>query len=289
MDRIFDFGNIERQENTMYRTWDEFRKALSEGKFKYYETDKAMQETFLKVFNDMFEINKQKEQYSKRFKELRESGLFLLRGARLNNSNPVDYSRFLPLSKFINEDNRFSPKGVEWLYLAIGETKSIAENCALKECRAQSGMTFGLCNFKLDAVFDELRLVDLTISNNRSYEEINGFLECFCQTVSKLSVEQSMKKGRIILPKEEVVKEVIKIWATSLYAKMMSSCIFEPVETGDKELMYSPFQCMAYYFQRCGFEGIIYGSTVCPEAKDIVLFDKKYAIPFGDIEYKIIQ
>lgn len=33
-----------------------------------------------------------------------------------------------------------------------------------------------------------------------------------------------------------------------------------------------------------GYSGIKYKSTVCESAKDIVLFDKTYAHPVGDIE-----
>ena len=51
----------------------------------------------------------------------------------------------------------------------------------------------------------------------------------------------------------------------------------------DKELMYSPFQCMAQYFLSLGYEGIVYSSTVFPEGKNVVLFDKEAAIPFGKI------
>ena len=53
-----------------------------------------------------------------------------------------------------------------------------------------------------------------------------------------------------------------------------------PIETEDKKLEYAPFQTLAMYFIREGFDGIVYSSTVCPTSKNLVLFDKKYAIPF---------
>ncbi len=36
------------------------------------------------------------------------------------------------------------------------------------------------------------------------------------------------------------------------------------------------------------YDGIIYESTVCPIAKNIVLFNKEYAKPFGDVQDYII-
>lgn len=44
--------------------------------------------------------------------------LFRNRGAKLKALETVSYDRFMPKAEFINEDNRFSPVGVEWLYLA---------------------------------------------------------------------------------------------------------------------------------------------------------------------------
>ena len=60
-------------------------------------------------------------------------GIPLGRGARLKETEIPDYERFLPKKEFINEDNRFSPAGVEWLYLAVGDGNTRSE-CAKKEC-----------------------------------------------------------------------------------------------------------------------------------------------------------
>lgn len=55
-----------------------------------------------------------------------------------------------------------------------------------------------------------------------------------------------------------------------------------------RNLMYAPFQCIAQYFLDKGYSGIKYKSTVCESTKDIVLFDKTYAHPVGDIKDFII-
>ena len=64
----------------------------------------------------------------------------------------------------------------------------------------------------------------------------------------------------------------------------MSEEIFVPIEDSHKNVEYTPFQTMAKYFEKQGFGGIIYKSTKCPFAKNLVLFDKIYANPCGSID-----
>ena len=71
--------------------------------------------------------------------------------------------------------------------------------------------------------------------------------------------------------KDRVQQDIAK-WVLHTYAKMMSKNIFVPIETEDKKLEYAPFQTLAMYFIREGFDGIVYSSTVCPTSKNIVLF-----------------
>ena len=48
--------------------------------------------------------------------------------------------------------------------------------------------------------------------------------------------------------------------------------------------------CIADVLTDCSehFDGIIYSSTVCPTAKNIVLFNKHYAVPYGSVQDYII-
>ena len=57
MGRIFDFSGIENSEKTIKKTWSEFRECLAKGLFSYEEIDKAKQQTFLKVYDDLFNKN----------------------------------------------------------------------------------------------------------------------------------------------------------------------------------------------------------------------------------------
>ena len=54
MGNIFDFSGIEKSEQTIRKTWSEFRECLANGLFSYDEIEKAKKQTFLKVYDDLF-------------------------------------------------------------------------------------------------------------------------------------------------------------------------------------------------------------------------------------------
>ena len=52
---LFEFSDISKSEETIQRTWADFRSALATGVFSYNELDAAKANTtFLKVFDDLF-------------------------------------------------------------------------------------------------------------------------------------------------------------------------------------------------------------------------------------------
>ena len=52
---LFEFSDISKSEETIQRTWEDFRSALATGVFSYNELDAAKANTtFLKVFDDLF-------------------------------------------------------------------------------------------------------------------------------------------------------------------------------------------------------------------------------------------
>ena len=173
---LFEFSDISKSEETIQRTWADFRSALATGVFSYNELDAAKANTtFLKVFDDLFS-------HCHPFFDVSAESILacpttLMRAGRLRPADPdPTYSRFIPNKDYITKHNRFSPPGVEWLYLAIGDP-CVAETCALKECRAVAGELFGLCQFKLNEDYSEKTLVDLTIAEDVLYEDLNRQLE----------------------------------------------------------------------------------------------------------------
>lgn len=289
---VLDEPSLVHSEETMKRTWAEFEDALARKEFEYTDTDKALSVTFLRQFDGWFQgIGKSEMTIS--LSEIFNSK-HVGRGTIIKPSEPQEtppYNRLLPVSKFITEDNRFSPPGVEWLYLAVGESQDIIQKGAEKECRAKPRERFAFCNFKINTDYSNLKVVDLTIADNMTYNDINNILKELEEREYDRSLKYVEKYGYWAYRlnyKNDYMKQDIAKWVLRTYAKMMSKNIFVPVETDDKKLVYAPFQTLAMYFIREGFDGIVYSSTVCPESKNIVLFDKEYAIPCGNIfDYKI--
>lgn len=157
-----------------------------------------MHSTFLRVFDDLF-------QHGHRFlektvAETLSPDISIVRAARIKPWDPEpNYDRFIPNAKFITSDNRFSPPGVEWLYLAFAKESSspeykIEEQCALKECRATTGDRFALCNFQVGAEHKDGILIDLTIAKESNYEDINALLE----QCGKQIVDREITKGYVV-------------------------------------------------------------------------------------------
>ena len=213
---LFEFSDISKSEETIQRTWEDFRSALATGVFSYNELDAAKANTtFLKVFDDLFS-------HCHPFFDISAESILacpttLMRAGRLRPADPdPTYSRFIPNKDYITKHNRFSPPGVEWLYLAIGDP-CVAETCALKECRAEAGELFGLCQFKLNEDYSEKTLVDLTIAEDVLYEDLNRQLENSADEIRnrevKKAVDSIMRKGYAKTPDVSDIKEKFTRWA----------------------------------------------------------------------------
>ena len=286
--QIFDFSEIEKSEAAIRNTWSEFRDALAKQEFTFDEVEKAKGYTFLKVYDDLFHQHSGIDHKTIKIKEL--EGLLVGRGTILSEKEVPDYERFIPKKEFIKKDNRFSPPGVEWLYLAIGNESDIHE-CSQAECRAEKGDRFGFCHFAFNDSSSELNLVDLTIADDISYAELNSQLEEYGQKQVKKGIKAAKALG--FIPRHSVNKEEFKKlftkWGVYTHTKLLSEQIFEPLsDTDDKTLMYAPFQTMAQYYISLGYSGIIYGSTVSNVGRNIVLFDKNMASPIDTIEDYVV-
>lgn len=289
---VINAKSLRHSEETMKRTWDELREALKNDVFIYSDTVTALNVTFLKQFDQWFH-GIGKSEMTVTLSSVFEKNI-VGRGTKLDVDEKIEkdsYNRFMPVSEYIKDDNRFSPAGVEWLYLAIGDSEIIVKECAEKECRAKSGERFGFCKFDVNDNYKDLKLIDLTIANKMSYERINNILLEIEEKEYKRSLKYAQKHGFIAYKlnySDNSVKDEIAKWLLYMYAKMLSENIFVPIKTENKKLEYAPFQTLAMYFIKEHFDGIIYSSTVCPTAKNIVLFNKHYAVPYGSVQDYII-
>lgn len=280
-------ASLAKSKEIMKCTWSEFREALANGKFDYDDIKSALTMTFLKQFDEWFKQLGDREMSV----SLAEcfSGKFVGRGTVINPTEPLDtpqYDRFMPKAEFIKEDNRFSPPGVEWLYLAIGSSEDIVRKCAERECRAKSSDRFGFCGFELNSGYKHFKVVDLTIANEKSYDDINGSLGLLKERAFEDGLKYAKAHGLDAYRSNydhTWWESWLEKWLLFIYAKMMSENIFVPIDTTNKKLEYAPFQTLAMYFMEKGYNGIIYASTVFPKGKNIVLFDKNCANPSGKV------
>lgn len=98
----------------------------------------------------MFNINQGLQYKTIKLKDIKNRRVG--RGAKLQDKEIVNYERFIPKKEFIKESNRFSPKEIEWLYLAIGGESEIKQ-CAKAECRAPIGDRLGFCDFEIKSIY----------------------------------------------------------------------------------------------------------------------------------------
>lgn len=281
MGQIFEFQDVTKSVETIIRTWDEYRQALARKDFYYNEVDKALNLVFLKQFDNMHTyMNKELQ-----LKLNDVNSKVLLRGTILKKGEVPDYNRMIPNAEYITKDNRFSPPGIEWLYLSLGETRNDSIMCSQAECRKKSQDRFASCEFKVDKQYRGLIVADLTKADNISIDEINNKLEMAGQKYKKKAVRNSIKLGIPTISKyHSGFDPEIESWLFKTYMKLLSENIFLPLdESDDKSIIYAPFQCLAQYFIQKGYAGIIYKSTVSEKGKNIVLFDKTYAVPVGNI------
>lgn len=282
----FDDSGWFADQRTMTSTWEDFRDALAAGEFQANEIDKALQCTFLKVFDDFFSIfGSELEKTLTNVAASKKVG----RGTNLKLGENLTADRFIPNSRFITRGNRFSPAGVEWLYLSCAENLDNAKMCSIKECRAPTGGRFGFCQFQLIPNTTE-KVIDLTVADRYKYNELNSNIKRYIKVTGKNIANQlRIKYGTVNNPMEENMAQV-KRWTLYTYAKLMSSSLFVPISnSADSDKMYAPFQCVAQYFLQKGYVGIIYTSTVYRDAKDLVLFDKSLARPVAPYEDFYIQ
>lgn len=268
-------------------SWNNFRSKLEKGLLQYeyinenFVSKEIGKYEFLNQLYILLESPKQKfkcdsnnkEYFTIDLKKIDEE-FSLCRGVVEDNEDKIKYSRFIPYQDKFPRNNRFSPPGIEYLYLAIDVENSNPynfnnrfsklEKTCIKEIRADRKKKIGLCNFKIDSKYYNKKIIDLTIGKDKSESELVDY-------------------GVKVFGKEEELNKVMCI----LFMKILSREIFKPINVLDKDKEYAPFHCMAKFFSLLGFDGIIFESTCYNKGKNIVLFDKLYAKPYGEIRKEI--
>lgn len=281
-------------------TWEEFRQALGQGVINYKDLAQAREYTFLKVLEGVLQYKSNNHDINETFNTLYFNYSFCRATKKNITESKKDLTtpeRFLPKTKYITDHNRFSPIGIEYLYLAckprFGKERNYKyiEEVSLKEIRAEEGNAYGICKFEIPSTIasSDKKVINLTIADNKSFEQIE---KDFCEKSDDYVFENFMNflNPNGIIKREDLSDFCIEIsrkFALNIYFKILSSELFKPIENPkDKNFEYAPFHCLAEYFKQLGYDGIIYKSTVCDNGygKNIVLFDKYLATPLSDIK-----
>lgn len=233
------------------QTWTELQNDLISKKYNYTDADSVKKSNFLGVLNQLLEYEEVQKKVTIDLKYFAKSKIFL-RAARIRSEEIVNKQRFIPNADKMTMSNRFSPIGVEWLYLAFDKYLVNAKSCCLAEIRANENDNVKYCKFLYNAV--DKKVIDLTISDKKSWEEI-------CEKTSNEAESSTIQ------------------FLLETYCKLLSEELFVPVNSNEKEYKYIPFHCMAQFFINKGYSGIIYKSTVSSFGKNLVMFDKSSFIP----------
>lgn len=234
------------------RSWNELKDKLKSGEISIDSFEDIPNTPFLGVLNKAlsYEFAQQRVKvdifyYSKNKK--------FYRAAIIKPNEIIDTSRFIPRADMMRGGNRFSPKGIEWLYMGVDRYGLDAKKCCFAEVRANEASSVKYCEFKCNLEKNDI-VIDLTISDGKDLDDI-----------CRVSRRKPEKNGQIFV--------------IELFMKLLSEEIFKPIETNNKDIEYAPFQFMGNYFKRIGYKGIIYKSTVSSCGKNIVIFNKNSYIP----------
>jgi hypothetical protein len=239
----YDFGDNKIHAAIIKQTWIEFRDALAEGSFAYNDLEHAQQTAFLRAFDELFCENYIGRFFNVKLEKLRRSSeCVLVRGSIIKQTEPIkslaDFKpdRLEPKSRFITSDNRFSPPGVEWLYLALGDNYEEAKECSIAECRAKAGDNFGCYKFVIKPHYENRKIADLTIANGMAAEDLEIEFNRYADKKSK-ELAARVLAGKVDINKyrSNVLNKFSGIFAC-LYGLWLSNNIFERVESyADKD------------------------------------------------------
>lgn len=243
------FYELSFREGIVY-AWNKFRTDLGEGVFSYDDLEKAKATIFIEAIELIMNNPSTREKVTVNLNSFAQERHFV-RAAKIGANEEVTFDRFLPKAEKMTSANRFSPKGIEWLYLGFDYYIERAQKCCYSEVRATDKSNVKYCEFRYSG--RNCNVINLSIADEKTLDDICSPYGTSYDAAGYLIAE--------------------------LYFKILSQEIFLPVDSKDKDLEYAPFHCMSAYFKSLGFDGIIYKSTVSDVGKNLVMFDKISFLP----------
>lgn len=196
---------------------------------------------------------------------------------RVIGEDICDIDRVMPNEKY-KRLNRMNPKEKWYGYFIIGYGgRNLNQRIltGIRETRSEDREYISCCEFACNSYGKKLiKLVPDSIlksSFDERYvkEDVLNIMEKFC--ISK------GRKGR---------EKAVKIYAWNIIMSvMLRTDIFKPVDTDDeyeKYYEYAPFHLIANYFEKLGYAGIIFPSSVNEGGYCAAIFDPKEIIPIKE-------
>lgn len=213
-------------------------------------------------------------EYSKLFTVYPQDISKLFRGVCENDPSKICVERFIPQKEYINPEKPCRMNGTDRLYnyFTIDYLDCTGKDLILTsahELRLQPSDSFWGAFFTIPAELGEMRIIDL-----RTRAKIPTDDKQF-QRFLKLKATHGIRFGKVDQQEVEywIIQAVFSIWEKSR--------MFAPVDKTNPETLwhqYRPFHVLCDFFQRNGFGGIIYRSTVYRKGICLCLFDVSTAI-----------
>ena len=224
---------------------------------------------FEELINDVvfIDVIQQLLEYRDQFTVTSSNISRIFRGVRENAPSKIQESRFIPDWQYIDEEwpNRMNGSDRLYNYFTISYRECVDEELvytAAHELRLKKEDDFYGCFFNFPQGIDELHFIDLRTIEKIPHDEarLRRFLKERCLDKNRKISQSSLSKWMIQI--------TLSIWEQS---KM-----FEPVDKSSSitlQNQYRPFHVLCDYFERNGFDGVIYRSTVYKKGACLALFD----------------
>lgn len=218
-------------------------------------------EQFINTINQILE-------YKDTFTVFSDSIPQYFRGVRENNPTKITESRFIPDWQYVDEKNPNRMNGSDRLYNYFTVSRGLCRGDELfytsaHELRLNKDDDFYGCYFNIPDSFGKLKFIDLMTIEKipKNDDRLARFLKrkFFSESLAELQEDTAAKWS---------IQLCFSIWENSI--------MFAPVDKQSKTELceqYRPFHVMCDFFERNGFDGIIYRSTVYKKGACLALFD----------------
>lgn len=187
-----------------------------------------------------------------------------------------DVERIIPKREFCKE-NRMNPEGKYYGYYVLnycGQNLNERIITGIKEKRLEKTNEISTCEFTVKD--KDLKLAKFVIDKGIRLE-----LEEHTTTLDRHKIKKYYdihggRKGR---------EEIAEIYALNLMLNtMLLGDVFCPAEGNqeEKKYHYAPFHLIADYFERSGYDGILYQSSVDPNGVCVAIFNTDNVIALDD-------